>query len=152
MSDAGGYGKLAGIDRVPDLAMTRHFDLLTIGAGSGGVAVSNRASMHGARCALIERGRIGGTCVNVGCVPKKVMWNGAQIAHALEDAADYGFRLGPHEFRWQDLKRNRDQHVLDLNEIYLRHLTRNDVELIRGTARFVDTRTVEVGNERLSAA
>jgi len=151
LSDAGGYGKLAGIDRVPDLAMTRHFDLLTIGAGSGGVAVSNRASMHGARCALIERGRIGGTCVNVGCVPKKVMWNGAQIAHALEDAADYGFRLGPHEFRWQDLKRNRDQHVLDLNEIYLRHLTRNDVELIRGTARFVDTRTVEVGNERLSA-
>ncbi|HTT38549.1 MAG TPA: glutathione-disulfide reductase [Burkholderiales bacterium] len=131
--------------------MTRHFDLLTIGAGSGGVAVSNRAAMYGARCALIEHGRIGGTCVNVGCVPKKVMWNGAQIAHALEDAADYGFRLGPHEFRWQDLKRNRDQHVLDLNEIYLRHLTRNNVELIRGTARFLDTRTVEVGGERLSA-
>ena len=151
MSDAAGCGKLPGIDCVPDLAMTRHFDLLTIGAGSGGVAVSNRASMYGARCALIERGRIGGTCVNVGCVPKKVMWNGAQIAHALEDAADYGFRLGPHEFRWQDLKRNRDQHVLDLNEIYLRHLTQNKVELIRGTARFVDRRTLEVGGERLTA-
>lgn len=131
--------------------MTRHFDLLTIGAGSGGVAVSNRAATYGARCALIERGRIGGTCVNVGCVPKKVMWNGAQIAHALEDAADYGFRLGPHEFRWHDLKRNRDQHVLDLNDIYLRHLTQNKVELIRGTARFVDGRTVEVGGELLTA-
>ena len=73
--------------------MTKHFDLLTIGGGSGGVAVSNRAGSYGARCLLIERGRLGGTCVNVGCVPKKVMWNGAQIAGALEDAADYGFRV-----------------------------------------------------------
>ena len=73
--------------------MAQHYDLIIIGGGSGGVAVSNRAGSYGARCLLIEKGRLGGTCVNVGCVPKKIMWNGAQLAHALEDAADYGFRL-----------------------------------------------------------
>ena len=72
--------------------MTRHFDLLTIGGGSGGVAISNRAASYGAKCALIEAGRIGGTCVNVGCVPKKVMWNGAILAHAIEEAPDYGLQ------------------------------------------------------------
>jgi len=131
--------------------MTRHYDLLTIGAGSGGVAVSNRAALHGARCVLIERGRLGGTCVNVGCVPKKVMWNGAQIAHALEDAADYGFELGHHEFHWDILKRNRDRHILDLNEGYLRYLNRNRVDVVSGEARFVGTKTVEVGGERFTA-
>jgi len=130
--------------------MSRHFDLLTIGGGSGGVAVSNRAAQHGAKCALIERGRLGGTCVNVGCVPKKVMWNAAQIAHTLEDAADYGFALGTHEFHWNVLKRNRDAHVLDLNEGYARGLARNGVEVIRGNARFVGPKTVEVNGERLS--
>lgn len=131
--------------------MTLHYELLTIGAGSGGVAVSNRAAQHGARCALIERGRIGGTCVNVGCVPKKVMWNGAQIAHALEDAADYGFTLGSHEFDWRTLKRNRDQHVRDLNDGYLRYLNHNRVDVIRGEARFVGVKTVEVGDQRVTA-
>ena len=131
--------------------MTKHYDLLTIGGGSGGVAVSNRAGLYGARCLLIEKGRLGGTCVNVGCVPKKVMWNGAQIAGALEDAADYGFRIGPHEFDWATLKRNRDEHVRDLNEAYARYLTSNKVEVLAGTARFVGAKTVEVGDELYSA-
>jgi glutathione reductase (NADPH) len=131
--------------------MTRHFDLLTIGGGSGGVAVSNRAGSYGARCLLIEKGRLGGTCVNVGCVPKKVMWNGAQIAGALEDAADYGFRVGPHEFDWATLKRNRDEHVRDLNGHYARYLASNKVEVVAGAARFVGPRTVAVGGERFSA-
>src|SRR5512139_1498321 len=95
--------------------MTQHFDLITIGGGSGGVAASNRAAQYGAKCLLVEKGRLGGTCVNVGCVPKKVMWNGAQIAGALEDAADYGFSIGSHTFDWAKLKRERDQHVRDLN-------------------------------------
>jgi len=131
--------------------VTRHFDLLTIGGGSGGVAVSNRAARYGAKCAVIERGRLGGTCVNVGCVPKKVMWNAAQLAHALEDAEDYGIAVGPHELHWDKLKRNRDQHVLDLNGIYERVLGGNAVEIIRGDARFVGAKTVEVNGERLSA-
>ncbi len=131
--------------------MTRHFDLITLGAGSGGVAVSNRAASHGAKCALVESGRIGGTCVNVGCVPKKVMWNGAVIAHALEDAADYGFSVPEHAFDWVRLKASRDQHVLDLNGMYERNLLRNGVEIIRGTGRFIGPKTVKVGSEVLSA-
>src|SRR6476661_3327315 len=87
-----------------EFAMYEQFDLLTIGGGSGGVATSNRAAQYGARCVLIERGRMGGTCVNVGCVPKKIMWSAAEIAHTLEDAADYGFAVGPHELDWAMLK------------------------------------------------
>jgi glutathione reductase (NADPH) len=146
-----GSGKLARYD-LPDYPrMTKHFDLLTIGGGSGGVAASNRAASHGARCLLIEKGRLGGTCVNVGCVPKKVMWNGAQLAHALEDAADYGFRLGAHAFDWATLKQARDGHVRDLNGHYAKYLAANKVEVVSGTARFVAPRTVVVGGERYSA-
>ena len=89
--------------------MATHFDLLTIGGGSGGVAVSNRAALYGAKCLLIENARLGGTCVNVGCVPKKVMWNGAQIAGALEDAADYGFSIGPRAFDRAGTPRTRQR-------------------------------------------
>ena len=131
--------------------MDKHYDLLTIGGGSGGVAASNRAASYGARCLLIEKGRLGGTCVNVGCVPKKVMWNGAQIAHALEDAADYGFRLQPHQFDWPTLRRARDGHVRDLNRHYANYLAGNKVDVLGGTARFVGPRTVEVNGERYSA-
>ena len=131
--------------------MTRHFDLLTIGAGSGGVAVSNRAASYGAKCAIVEAGRIGGTCVNVGCVPKKVMWNGAELAHALEDAADYGFALSGHSFDWPTLKAKRDRHVLDLNGHYERNLAKNGVEIIRGSGRFIGPKTVKVGAEVLTA-
>ena len=67
------------------------FDFLAIGAGSGGIAAVNRAARHGAKCAIVESGRLGGTCVNRGCVPKKVMWNAAALAHDLDYAADYGF-------------------------------------------------------------
>jgi glutathione reductase (NADPH) len=131
--------------------MARHFDLLTIGGGSGGVAVSNRAGRYGAKCVLIERARLGGTCINVGCVPKKVMWNAAQLAHAFEDALDYGFVVGPHELRWAELKRQRDQFVLDLNAGYARGLAANAVEVIHGQARFIGPKTVEVDGERISA-
>lgn len=131
--------------------MTRHFDLLTIGGGSGGVAVSNRAASYGARCALIEAARLGGTCVNVGCVPKKIMWNGASFAHSIEDAADYGFSVGSVKFDWAHLKRNRDRYVADMNGHYERTLTRNGVEIVRGFARFVEPKTVEVNGETLTA-
>ena len=73
--------------------MAEHYDLMVIGGGSGGLSVAERATGYGARCALIEAGRLGGTCVNVGCVPKKVMWYAAHLAHTLDDAAGYGFRL-----------------------------------------------------------
>jgi glutathione reductase (NADPH) len=131
--------------------MAKHYDLLTIGGGSGGVAVSNRAASYGAKCALIEAGRLGGTCVNVGCVPKKIMWNGANLAHAIEDAADYGFSVGSVKFDWAQLKRNRDRYVLDMNSHYERTLTRNGVEIVRGFARFVGPKTIDVNGETLTA-
>ena len=131
--------------------MTRHFDLLAIGGGSAGVAVSNRAASYGAKCALIESGRLGGTCVNVGCVPKKIMWSGASLAHAIEDAADYGSSAGPVKFDWAHLKHNRDRYVADMNGHYERTLTGNGVEIVRGFARFVGPKAVEVNGEALSA-
>ncbi len=131
--------------------MNRHFDLLVIGGGSGGVATSNRAASHGAKCVLIESGRIGGTCVNVGCVPKKVMWNGANLMHAIDEAPDYGISVPSHAFDWATLRRQRDQHVLDLNGIYERNLTKNGVEIIHGTARFVGPKTVKAGADTFTA-
>ena len=131
--------------------MSEPFDLLTIGGGSGGVAVSNRAAQYGARCVLIERGRLGGTCVNVGCVPKKIMWNAGHIAHTLEDAADYGFNVTAHAHDWATLKSNRDQHVRDLNQAYAARLNSNRVTVVQGTARFVGPKTVDVNGQRLSA-
>ena len=115
------------------------------------MAVSNRAGSYGAKCLLIEKARLGGTCVNVGCVPKKVMWNGAELGHALDDAADYGWRVGSHEFDWSTLKRERDGHVHDLNLGYARYLASNKVKVLRAEARFVGPRTVEAGGERYSA-
>ena len=131
--------------------MIRNFDLLTIGGGSGGVATSNRAASYGAKCALIESGRIGGTCVNVGCVPKKVMWNGANLMHAIDEAPDYGISVPSHAFDWTTLRRQRDQHVLDLNGIYERNLVKNGVEIVHGTARFVGPKTVKAGADTFTA-
>lgn len=131
--------------------MTRHFDLVCIGGGSGGVATANRAGSYGAKVALIEGGRLGGTCVNVGCVPKKIMWTAGQMAHTIEDAASYGFSVPPYEFRWDRLKAARDAYVANLNGAYERYLRGNKVEIIRGYARFVDARTVDVDGERITA-
>ena len=83
--------------------MSKHYDLIAIGGGSGGLSVAERAARYGARCAVVEKGPLGGTCVNVGCVPKKVMWFGASIAHTLENAGGYGFSLGEYSFDWATL-------------------------------------------------
>jgi glutathione reductase (NADPH) len=131
--------------------MVQSFDLLTIGAGSGGVAVSNRAASYGALCAVIESGPLGGTCVNVGCVPKKIMWNGAALAHAIDDSKSYGFDLGQHSFNWPTLKRARDAHVKSLNTHYERDLSRNGVDIIQGAARFVGPRTIMAGGKQYTA-
>lgn len=123
------------------------YDYLVIGGGSGGLASARRASgIHGAKVALIEaQHRLGGTCVNVGCVPKKVMWNAASVAEALRDAKHYGF--GDHEpvkFDWEFLKEKRDAYIKRLNGIYERNLGNDKVEHIQGFASFVDKNTVRV--------
>ena len=126
--------------------MAEEFDFVVIGAGSGGLAASQRAAEYGARVAIVEPAPLGGTCVNLGCVPKKIMWNAADIADGLEDAADYGFRLGPAEpHDWALLKTKRDAYVARLNTIYEANLTKRHIEIVRGYGAFVDGRTVKVG-------
>jgi glutathione reductase (NADPH) len=132
------------------------FDLICVGGGSGGLACAQRAAEHGAKSVVIESGRLGGTCVNVGCVPKKVMWNAAGIALALADARDYAFAVGgdaaPPASDWPLLKEKRDAYVARLNAIYARNLEAKGVMHVRGHARFIDSRTVEVGGKRYTAA
>ncbi len=127
------------------------FDYLVLGGGSGGLASSRRAAKHGAKVAVVESGRLGGTCVNVGCVPKKVMWNAASIAEALHFAPDYGFDVDAKSFDWGKVKTGRDAYVARLNGIYERNLSVDDIHLVRGHAQFVDAHTVEVDGERFQA-
>jgi glutathione reductase (NADPH) len=127
------------------------FDLISVGGGSGGLACAQRAAEYGAKVAVIEPHRLGGTCVNVGCVPKKVMWNAAGVALGLVDAADYGFHVAVDGNDWPVLKRKRDAYVLRLNGIYERNLAAKGVAYVRGAARFLDKGSVEVNGERLTA-
>lgn len=135
--------------------MADHFDLITIGGGSGGLAAAQRAAEYGAKVVLLEPAPLGGTCVNMGCVPKKVMWNAATLAHALEDASDYGFAvaggLHAHAHDWAALKTKRDAYIERLNGIYARNLERRGIEHIPERGVFADTSTVIAGDRRLTA-
>ena len=126
--------------------MSEQYDLIVIGAGSGGIATARRAAAYGARVAIIEKGRLGGTCVNVGCVPKKVMWNAASMAHGLDMAVDYGFKLERQGFDWSKMKQKRDQYIDRLNEIYQRNINIDDIKIYQGYGRFIDAHTVEVSS------
>ncbi len=131
--------------------MTRHYDYLSIGAGSGGIASANRAAIRGAKAAVIEAKVVGGTCVNVGCVPKKVMWYGAHIAEAIKYSEAYGFNLQQNEFDWGTLVKNREAYINRIHGAYARGFESNGVDYIDGFATFVDERTVEVNGERITA-
>lgn len=132
--------------------MDGQYDLIVIGAGSGGLAAAQRAAEHGARVLIIESGPLGGCCVNLGCVPKKIMWNAAEMAAALHDAQGYGFALdvGPHD--WALLKHRRDAYIHRLNGIYAANLAKHKVELVRGRASFIDATAVSVAGRTLHAA
>jgi glutathione reductase (NADPH) len=130
---------------------TQVFDLISIGGGSGGLACAQRAAEYGAKAVVIESHRLGGTCVNVGCVPKKVMWNAAGVALAVADASDYGFDVKAGDNDWAVLKRKRDAYIVRLNGIYARNLAAKGVTQVQGTARFIDAHTVEVNGERMTA-
>lgn len=127
------------------------FDYLVIGGGSGGLASAQRAAEYGARVAVFESGRLGGTCVNVGCVPKKVMWNAASLAHGLEAAKDYGFDVETRGHDWPALKAGRDAYVARLNGIYASNLDKKRVHLVSEPARFVEPGVVAAGEQRFTA-
>jgi glutathione reductase (NADPH) len=131
--------------------MTDAYDLIVIGGGSGGLACAQRAAEYGARALLAESGRLGGTCVNVGCVPKKVMWNAAEIASAIHDSPGYGFEATDPPLDWAALKRARDAYVARLNDIYERNLAKRKVELVRGHARFTAPHRIEVAGRSVTA-
>ena len=131
--------------------MDNHFDLIAVGGGSGGLAVAKRAAEFGARAAVVEQGRLGGTCVNVGCVPKKVMWNAASIAHAFHDAGGYGFSIGELSHDWGALVGRRDAYVRRLNGIHEKLLDNKDVTLLEGAARFLGPGELQVGERTVTA-
>jgi len=131
--------------------MTAQFDLIVIGGGSGGLACAQRAAEYGAKVALAEPQPLGGTCVNAGCVPKKVMYYAASLAGAVGDAAGYGFDVTLAGHDWAALKEARDAYVRRLNGLYAGNLERRGIRHVAAAARFHDSFTVVAGDELLSA-
>lgn len=131
--------------------MTQDYDLIAIGAGSGGLSAAERAAEYGKKTAVIESGKLGGTCVNVGCVPKKVMWFGAHLADVLKDMPGYGFDVSLNKFDWGKLVAAREQYIKGINDWYGQYLKDSNIDLIQGQARFVGDHTLEVGGQRYTA-
>ncbi|MCH2534668.1 MAG: glutathione-disulfide reductase [Bdellovibrionales bacterium] len=128
------------------------YDLIVIGGGSGGIACARRAAEYGAKVLLIEKNKLGGTCVNVGCVPKKVMFNAAHTLDVVKKAEDYGFNVAPSpDFDFSKLKAKRDAYIERLNGIYAKNLNNSKVEVIEATAEFVDAKTVKAGDKIYTA-
>lgn len=134
-----------------DKPFNNDFDLIVIGGGSGGLAHAQRAAEYGKSAAVIEFAPLGGTCVNVGCVPKKIMWYSAHHAEQIRQAKAYGFDVSLNGHNWSQLKKGRDAYISRLNAIYEKNLDRRGVANIHGKARFVDARTVDVDGKHYSA-
>ncbi|MGD8931445.1 MAG: glutathione-disulfide reductase [Chromatiales bacterium] len=129
----------------------QYYDLIAIGAGSGGLAVAEKAAQLGRRVAVIEAARTGGTCVNNGCVPKKVMWYAAHLAHAADDAAAFGVPVSRGRTDWPKLISARENYIADINGYWDGYLQEQNIDRIQGRARFVDARTLEVKGRRYRA-
>ncbi|MDX9874491.1 MAG: glutathione-disulfide reductase [Spongiibacteraceae bacterium] len=127
------------------------FDLFVIGAGSGGVRASRMAAQFGARVAVAEDRYLGGTCVNVGCVPKKLLAYAAQFDELFRDSRGFGWDTGAPVFDWETLIRNKDREIARLNEIYRNLLINADVTLFEARASLVDAHTVQVGDQQVTA-
>lgn len=131
--------------------MPYDFDLFVIGAGSGGVRAARFAASYGARVAVAESRYLGGTCVNVGCVPKKLLVYGAHYAEDIDQARGYGWTFEGRKFDWKTLIANKNREIERLNGIYANLLTDSGVTLLQAHARLVDAHTVEVEGKRYSA-
>jgi glutathione-disulfide reductase len=128
-----------------------HFDLIAIGGGSGGLAVAEKAAAYGKRVAIVERGKLGGTCVHVGCVPKKVMWYAANLAQDARHAAEVGVRATLDGVDWEALVKGREGFIAGILDYWNGYVAGEGITLITGDARFVDRRTVEVDGNRYTA-
>jgi glutathione reductase (NADPH) len=127
------------------------YDLFVIGAGSGGVAASRRAALHGARVGICEMGTLGGTCVNRGCIPKKLFAYAAHYSEAFREAVGFGWAEARPAFRWPDLVAAKDREIQRLNQVYEGLLEQGNVTLVRGRARLLDANTIDVDGARISA-
>ncbi len=127
------------------------YDLFTIGAGSGGVRASRVSARYGARVAIAEERDLGGTCVNVGCIPKKLLVYASMFRRDVEDAAGFGWTPPPPSHDWRTLIRNKDAEIARLNGVYARLLDDAGVQRIEARARLVDAHTVAVGRETFTA-
>ncbi len=131
--------------------MSHTHDLIVLGAGSGGLATAFRAAAHGARVALLEPGALGGTCVNVGCVPKKAMWYAAQMAEAQQLARDYGFDLAPGSLDWPAFVARRQRYIDGIHASYRKRIEATGIELIAASGRMVAEQTVALPDRELHA-
>ena len=127
------------------------YDLFVIGAGSGGVRAARFAAGFGAKVAVAEERHLGGTCVNIGCVPKKLMVYASHFSEDFEDAAGYGWSVGERRFDWSKLIANKNSEIGRLNGIYERLLTNSGVEIVEGTAAIEDAHTVVVAGREIRA-
>ena len=131
--------------------MNKQYDLIVIGGGSGGLAAAEKAAAYGKQVALIEASKLGGTCVNNGCVPKKVMWYAANLAHAVDDAAGFGIDATRGATDWKRLVQGRQDYIAGINDYWDGYVDDSGIDRIDGYARFVDADTVEVDGTRYSA-
>ena len=129
----------------------RDFDLFVIGAGSGGVRASRMSASYGARVGIAEERFLGGTCVNVGCIPKKLFSYGAHYAEDADDAAAYGWSFAEPDLHWPTLIENKNREIARLNGIYRSILENSGVTLFEARATLVDAHTLDVGGERVTA-
>jgi len=131
--------------------MSHHYDLIALGGGSGGLAVAEQAAQLGRRVAVIEANRLGGTCVNHGCIPKKLMWYAAHLATSVREGAGYGVRADLHRFDWPALVAGRDRFVGGLNDYWDGYTRAQGIDRIQGYGRLLDPHTIEVDGTRYSA-
>ena len=131
--------------------MKYDYDVIAIGAGSGGLSVVERAAEYGKKCAVVEAKKLGGTCVNIGCVPKKVMWFGAHIAEAIRDASSFGFDVEQKGFDWGKLVKNREQYINNITTWYEGYMRDKGVDVLEGWGSFVDQHTVSVDGKTYTA-
>ena len=131
--------------------MSYDFDLFVIGAGSGGIATARRAASYGAKVGIVESDRLGGTCVNRGCVPKKLMVYASHFPDGFEESAGYGWKVGETSFDWLKMITAVNNEVDRLNGIYQRMLDNSEVKVYRGYGKFIDSHTIEIGEQKVTA-
>lgn len=131
--------------------MKKHYDMIAIGAGSGGLSAIERAAEYGKKCAVIEVKTIGGTCVNVGCVPKKIMWFATNTSNTINNAQGFGFDIDIKNFSWKTLKQGRDNYINGITTWYDDYLEKLGVDYIHGFGKLLDKNTVSVNGETYTA-